>query len=421
MDLAKFKDIIQLLLFRCEIEEDIEKIKITYKGIEFEVEAERINQISENLSKMKGKDSIGIYSGNYYEVLVRRVNRRPGMSMRIVEKYLSMDDYQNKIHYELSKASDEYLLFLLEKLSEANMLKEFRRNFLFLSHVMFDRAKENAKKDFFEFLKLFFREIDTLKIRSEETRGYAEFEKLNNAYLFSLAYNLEFSVIEIKLLDEFISSERIMRIRRDHENPDPPKRKYIPDLIYHYQMAVSSESPFLQYISYYHIMEHFFEKIYNDELIRLVQYEISSPSFSIKRETDIKKVIKIINKKLQSRKEEFSVNEKEALELVLLKYIDIEKLKKKIAEYDETLIEYYKNTEVQFSGGYKIDLDTAQSKDAIKKISGRIYKTRNSLVHSKETDMLKYVPFKHDKYLIKEIPLLRFISEEIIIMTSELL
>ncbi len=420
MDLNKLKDIISKILYRCEIEEDTDKLKIKYRELEFEVEDSRIKEISDNLNKMNQKDSIGIYSNTYYETIVRYANnRRPMMPIRQIDKYMKINDCQNKIYYEISKASDEYLILLLEKLDELNMLKEFRRNSMMLSSMIVERAK--GIEDFFEFLKLLFRQMDTLKIKSEEPKTYSEFEKLNNSYLFGLAFNLELSIIEVKVLDEFISSERLSRIKRNDENPDPPKRKYIPDLVYHYQMAISSDSPYLQYISYYHIMEHFFEKIYNEELIKLIQYEISNPSFSIKRDNDIKKVIKIINKKLQSHKEEFSINEKEALELVLFKYIDIEKLSKKINEYDSTLLEYYKNHDVSFSGGNKIDFELIQKKEVIRKISSRIYKTRNSLVHSKDTDMSKYVPFKHDKYLMKEIPLLRFIAEEIIIMTSELL
>lgn len=419
MDLVKFKEIIKAILFRCDIEDGDNKIKIVYRDLEFEVESTRLDEISNNLKKMNEKDSIGIYSNNYCETLVRSVNnRRSMMSSRLMEKYIDINDSQNRIHYELSKASDEYILMLLEKLSDLNMLREFKRSFVM--GRAFINEKERESKDFFEFLKALFRQIDTLKIKSEENKSYNEFEKLSNSYLFNLAFNLEIPVIEVKGIDEFISSERIASIRRK-EVIDPPKRKYIPDLVYHYQMAISSDSPFLQYISYYHIMEHFFEKIYNEELIRLVQYEISNPNFSIKRENDIKKVIKVINKKLQSHREEFSVNEKEALELVLLRYIDIEKLKRKINEYDSSLLEYYKNEEVSFSGGSKINFELTQHKDIIKKISFRVYKTRNSLVHSKDTDISKYVPFKHDKKLIKEIPLMRFIAEEIILMTSELL
>ncbi|MBP1890716.1 hypothetical protein J2Z53_002328 [Clostridium moniliforme] len=424
MDLGKFKEIIKAILFRCDIEDGDNKIKIVYRDLEFEVESTRLDEISNNLNKMNKKDSIGIYSNNYCETLVRNANnRRFMMSQKFMEKYANINDEQNKIKYELSKASDEYIIMLLEKLSDLNMLKEFRRNSLILGSIIIEREKEKEKEsnDFFEFLRLLFRQIDTLKIKSEENKSYNEFEKLSNSYLFNLAFNLEIPVIEVKGIDEFISSERITSIRRRKEELDPPKRKYIPDLVYHYQMAISSDSPFLQYISYYHIMEHFFEKIYNEELVKLVQYEISNPNFSIKRESDIKKVIKVINKKLQSHREEFSVNEKEALELVLLRYIDIEKLKRKIDEYDSSLLEYYKNEEVLFSGGSKINFELTQHKDIIKKISLRVYKTRNSLVHSKETDMSKYVPFKHDKKLIREIPLMRFIAEEIILMTSELL
>jgi len=57
------------------------------------------------------------------------------------------------------------------------------------------------------------------------------------------------------------------------------------------------------------------------------------------------------------------------------------------------------------------------------KIANRIYKTRNALVHSKSNDYIAkergiYKPFKNNKELSKEIPLMRYISEAIIIKSA---
>lgn len=51
----------------------------------------------------------------------------------------------------------------------------------------------------------------------------------------------------------------------------------------------------------------------------------------------------------------------------------------------------------------------------------RIYKTRNSIVHNKKNEPAMYEPFKHDPELQKEIPLMRFIAEEIIENSGELI
>lgn len=46
---------------------------------------------------------------------------------------------------------------------------------------------------------------------------------------------------------------------------------------------------------------------------------------------------------------------------------------------------------------------------------------KNSIVHSKSGEKAVYSPFVDDDALRKEIPLLRYIAEEIIIKTSSLL
>jgi hypothetical protein len=54
----------------------------------------------------------------------------------------------------------------------------------------------------------------------------------------------------------------------------------------------------------------------------------------------------------------------------------------------------------------------------VKDLVQRIYFTRNAIVHSKDGEKGKYLPFSHEKQLVKEVPLLRFISEAIIISNS---
>lgn len=113
------------------------------------------------------------------------------------------------------------------------------------------------------------------------------------------------------------------------------------------------------------------------------------------------------------------MNEQEALRLTIQKYIDYDDLLDRLRSYDPSLIDYYRNTVVNFSEGIQVDLEnrTSSTSDILAK---RIYRTRNSIVHSKEGEKRKYVPFEHDKILIREVPLLRFIAEGIIIETSTL-
>lgn len=97
--------------------------------------------------------------------------------------------------------------------------------------------------------------------------------------------------------------------------------------------------------------------------------------------------------------EEFQINEPEALRLVLEKFIiDFDELKDEIGTYDSSLLEYYKTNEVSFSKGNRVNFEE-ERQAILKNLRERIYKTRNSIVHSKDTDKTKYLPFKHDKEL----------------------
>jgi hypothetical protein len=185
-------------------------------------------------------------------------------------------------------------------------------------------------------------------------------------------------------------------------------------------MGVATDSPSHEYLSYYHVAEHFFEEVFNDDLVNEVRNKITLPDFSYRRKKDIQDLIRNINRRLKLRDELVQFNEQEALKLTLQKYLTLDVLIDKLNVYDNTLLDFYKMNSVPFSDGVPVDLAQKNLK-TFEDLAKRIYKTRNSIVHSKQGEKSKYVPFEHDKLLVREIPLLRFISEEIIIETSTLI
>ena len=89
--------------------------------------------------------------------------------------------------------------------------------------------------------------------------------------------------------------------------------------------------------------------------------------------------------------------------------------------YDASAIDYYMNNETVFADeGNKINFSNI-TEGTYKEIRNRIYAVRNSIVHSKEGEKLRYEPFKHDKELSREIPLIRAVAEEIIVSSAELI
>ncbi|KAK2313562.1 hypothetical protein XC49_19995, partial [Clostridioides difficile] len=113
-------------------------------------------------------------------------------------------------------------------------------------------------------------------------------------------------------------------------------------------------------------------------------------------------------------------NELESLKYVLSEYISIEDLKVRIDTLDSKAVQYYQNNKVPFCNAPIIGWNDTQG--AFAQIAKRVYFTRNSLVHSKSgKNKERYRPYKDEKQLQMEIPLVKAIAESIIINSSKIL
>jgi hypothetical protein len=137
---------------------------------------------------------------------------------------------------------------------------------------------------------------------------------LESSLLFHLAYNLDIALVPIRFFEEISRRGRISRIRRSRvDELDPPRRTYNEDLVNHYILAVSTDSPTVQFLSHYHVLEHFFESVFNDDLIEQIKTAITHPGFSYKRKKDVSQLISTITKTLQIRSETITFSERDAL------------------------------------------------------------------------------------------------------------
>ena len=379
----------------------------------------KVGEIEAILERLSEKDEIedtAIYDSYSYEVLVKVESP---FRYHLLSKDFVLRDEDNGITYTLSRPSNEYLLFLLYKVSRIAQLGHLS---VFIPGTRQRLERNDEDKTILEVLKLASSLFRTLRVESEQNRTVNEFIKYANSFFFQLSYNLDSAFVPRRYFDELL---RPVRIKRDRRTPvdelEAPKRFYIPDLVYHYQLAVASDNPSLEYLSYYHVAEHFFEAVFDDDLIERVRHTITQPDFSYKRKKDIKRLISKISKSRKYQGERVIFSEQEALRLTLERYVDIAVLLEKVKAYDDALVEYYKTSHVPFSGGDRVDLEDSDTSRVLKAVASRIYKTRNSIVHSKDSDRGKYVPFEHDKVLAREVPLLRFIAELIIIESSTLI
>lgn len=353
-----------------------------------------------------------------YEVLVRLENRYVGPSD------IHQVDTVNKIEYRISKPTTPYLVHFLYYLDKQNTPRILRRTMM--AHKLRRIYSSSGQLSIFsenilDLMKEILPQFDTIQIKSDSPKKQSEFEQLVYSLLFNLGYNLDYTILPLRFMEEFTQSYRIGRLRRSKiSEVEAPKRVYTNELILHYQKGISSESLDHQFLSFYHVLEHFFEKIYTDDIISSVKTELTKPSFSYKRTKDINSLVSIIQTRLKYKNDEFSLNELEALELTLKNFItDISSLSDQLNEISATLLDYFKRNEVPFSKGNRVNFESENLNEIFKNLSKRIYLTRNAIVHSKETGKIKYTPFRDDKDLTTEIYLLRLIAEMVIIADSK--
>ena len=258
--------------------------------------------------------------------------------------------------------------------------------------------------------------IITIKITSNKSHSVAEFKRMLHAYLFNISYNhnITFSIAD------FSESRRTYRSGGRRGGQLFPYKAYNQELTTYYHQAVSTNIPFTQYLAYYHVAEFFFQSISEQDAYQEIEGFITRPSFSPYKKDDIKRFYNMIKKKMREQREDGVWNEKTGLLLCLKKYVpDLDALKNDIDTIDSSAINHYKNNLVEFADdSQKIDFSETEDKVYIN-IRDRVYSVRNAIVHSKEGDRLRYEPFKHDKQLAKEIPLMRSIAEEIIINSAK--
>lgn len=354
-----------------------------------------------------------VLNNNSYEVIIYQTNK---MVRRILpvkfEEFIKIKDSMNNIEYKFQEISDLMVWNIIKGID----LESFRGRFL----AFLPRLSRDTDMNLFNLLRICLRNPYSIIISYEESIDKRKLNDYINSFLFNFCYNYGYSFRVMNSLDELLNIRyRDKNSSYKDEELNAPRLSYKQDLTEHYHMAVSSEDPFVQFIGFYHIMEYFYEEIYKEGVINNVKEILLDPSFSTKRKKDIMKLVDLINKK---RTENTVGSELEALELTLSKYIDIEKIREKLNEIDKDIIDYYKNNTVNFSNGDVVDL-RGDKEIIFKKLANRVYKTRNSLVHSKSNEVRVkergiYKPFKDSKALLKEIPLLKTISEEIIIKSA---
>lgn len=335
-------------------------------------------------------------------------------------------DIENNIEYQIGLCSVEYCVFLLilliEKSKQQNRRRvilpnRFRRGFPY----RIDGESDEKKFDWKNILIQIMREY-SIKIKNSNYSSIEKIRKKKEAYVFEFIYKTEQVISEYADIDDILPTSEMGRRKTDNVPSTMetiPHREYISDVTDYYRLAFSSTDPYIKYISFYHIMEYFYDEVYKRKIVADLVNKITHPDFSYKDEEKVYEIATFVKHRMHMNDESGQGDELESLKYVLKEYVEIVQLKNKLNSINEDSVLYYQNNKVAFCKAPIIPWN--DSEGVYSQMAKRIYYTRNSLIHSKSgKNRERYKPYKDEKELQKEIPLVRAIAEMIIINSSKI-
>ncbi len=267
------------------------------------------------------------------------------------------------------------------------------------------REKENLN------LRDLFARIISVKIRAPS--GHALFNNsrqlraLAEASLYHIAFGYGVSIIPIQSWERsFYSLET-----RRKELVQFPLRTYNSELVAYYQLALGAESLILSYLALYKILEYFFTSAAEHVLFERVKEQLVAPDFSHLKTGKLRELTKTI------RRFDQKMDERKMLQTVLEQYLDKDSVRQWISAYEGNHGPHY--TEEREVFGEPLRIDTTDNQ-LFPTIAARVYHIRNALVHNKEGEISRFIPFSgQEKILLSEAPLLQLIAEELILKTGK--
>lgn len=377
----------------------------------FVLSKEQFNQLCDRATANTSDMSLELCIENhYYEVILQSDSIRYGLDNESKEYH----DEVNKIKYTHGVVSKDLAFWLLyngdiEILTA--LIKRPRLAFYISLRDVFQDG-DNLLLDLIS--KCVLRRYNSLVIESENNMSLNKAQSYMYAYVYTYMFNMQTSIYPCFDIESLFPQRRMLR---GNGSFDHPKKIYNQELIAYYNEAISSTALSHKYLSFYHILEYFYENIFMEDQISIARGIITDVGFSYKRKKDIVKLIS--NIQLKAIDNDIAINEKVALSLLIQKHIPQDLLKERLKDrYGQDFLEKLKH-KVDFSKGNDIIFSDVDSKQYIDSLTGRIYKTRNVIVHSKEsfTDDKKnnkYRPVKDDNELLSEIALIQVIAEIVI-------
>lgn len=332
------------------------------------------------------------------------------------------NDMSNKIKYALGYPSIEYCIFLLIEIID-NYKRENRAPLLpfrLRRSIDLNRIQDNTEITFQTLLPHMINEL-SLRIDTVDPANPSDFRDYKTSFLFQFMYRSRLALIEFSDIDDIFHLNRTTRDQIDFTQLDtPPLRKYSSDVVDYYKLALASNDPYIKYLSFYHIMEYFYDEVFKKKMVEDLRAKITHPDFAYKNDEKVYQIALFVKNRMQMDDKSGLGDERESLKYVLCEYVPMDDLKTRISIIDSNAIQYYQTTKVGFCNAPIIPWGDTQG--VYSQLAKRIYYIRNSLVHSKSgKNNERYKPYSDEMQLQKEIPLAQAIAELIIINSSSIM
>jgi hypothetical protein len=256
-----------------------------------------------------------------------------------------------------------------------------------------------------------FQRMYTIRLIGSETLAYRneriKLRKIAEAVLFNLSFGSGTS-LNLKTSWE---RETYRFAERRNEIVQFPKRTYETDLLSYYHLALSTDSLILRYISLYKILEFFFSSSAEQELHARMTERLISPDFSHSKPEQLRQLTTVV------RKHDQRMDEQRMLSTVIERFFPPDEIIAWLNSLDENSRQSYIGATPIFGEICSVDTNPESLASSLAK---RIYHIRNVLVHNKEGELPRFIPFSgQEAILLKEMPLLVFLAERVILKTGK--
>lgn len=344
--------------------------------------------------KLKFNSETAAFRPGYYEHAVQFEGEGP-RRIRRGEDDLQTESPDGLTKIEISRPSARFVLSISDN-------DEIDRSLRRLAFPMMT-SRQVSIRDFFR--------IYTIKVSTDVSsalgKNVAKMHDLAEAAIFHFGYGKGLAVSFTR------SWERTYYWvgRKSSETVQFPKRTYNSELVSYYNLALSTDSLVLGYLALYKILEYFYTAVSESSLHKILADQLVSPDFSHTKAKKLREIIKTI-RKFDNKQDELS-----ALKLVLSTYFTVDEFRDWINKYEIENGVYFTQANTVFSHQLRIDLS---DNSIFSNTANRIYTIRNALVHNKEGEVARFVPYTgQEEALQKEVQILLFLAEQIIIKTGK--